>query len=187
MELIIYNKFKILSFSKHLTINSLIIRNGIRLIGVTSLIVFLSIFWSDWEFNSAWFPIVLMNIVFFSHLLEVYLWMNVVNRILEVKILFVFVHICLSVSSLYAGVLLSHQFLNFRTLIYENDEIMIEKSEMNKSYLPLNDYYLSKQAFGKLIVKEVEHIQKPKKSVDCEVKFMKHHVFYDECSKKFIP
>jgi hypothetical protein len=72
-------------------------------------------------------------------------------------------------------------------LIYENDEIMIEKSEINKSYLPVNDYYLSKQAFGKLIVKEVEHIQKPKKTENCELKFMKQHIYFDECSKKFIP
>lgn len=163
------------------------IRIVIRFIGASSLIIFLSILWSDWEFNSAWFPIVLMNNVFFSLLLEVYLWMKVENQFFEVKLLFIALFICLSVGSFYSGMFLNRNFLSGRKVIYENEDILIEKGTLYKGSNIQIDYYLLEHVFGKLIVKELEHIQKPKKSVDCEVKFMKHHVFYDECSKKFIP
>lgn len=162
-------------------------RNALRLLGITFLLIFLSIYLSEWKFNTSWFPIVLINLIVISMLLEIFLRMKIGNRVLEVKLLFIALFIFLSFGSFYAGALLNRNFLSGRALIYENDDLLIEKGTLYKGINIQIDYYLLEHAFGKLLVKEVDHIRKPKNSTDCELKFMKHHVYFDECSKKFIP
>ena len=162
-------------------------RNAIRVLGISSFLIFLFIYFSEWKFNTSWFPIVLINLFFISVLLEFYLRIRVNNRVLEVNLLFIALFICLGVGSFYTGAFLNRNFLSGRKLIYENEEILIEKGTLYKGINIQIDYYLLEPAFGKLLVREVEHIRKPKNSDDCALKFMKHHVFFDECSMTFIP
>jgi hypothetical protein len=92
--------------------------------------------------------------------------------------------------SYYAGEVINRNFLSFRTTIYENKELTVEKSGgyFGKNIAsPSTEYYLLEFGLGKSLVKQVEKTNKINVPKTCEVRFVKHLIIYDVCEEKFYP
>lgn len=164
-------------------------KTTIRIIGITSIIFLFCVVLTDWEFNKAWIPILLINLGVISILLEVLLRIKPGDRKLVITVLFIVIQAFVIYFSYDVGTILNYKFLKFRTTLHQDDQFQIDRSGgfFGRHKSENQEYILLKYRLGKTLVKEIETIEVNSSGKVCEIDFIESNLRFDFCKHYIYP
>jgi len=165
------------------------LKSTTRILGITSLFLFVFIYNSDWRFNNSWLPTLLLILISISILFEIYTRIKSKYNKWFIGIFFLIIFGLVSFLAVGAGAAIDRNFLSFRSTVYENDDLTIERSKGISKVVDTTKtaYYLLEYGLGKSLVKPVETTFRFNHPLNCEIHFKQHTIIYDVCVGKFYP
>lgn len=156
-----------------------------RLLGLSALVFLAFVSNSRWEFASAKLHISLWFLVFSAVALETLYSAQSIEKRFVRALLCAGLILAFLIGASKNSSFFSNQFFRFRKEIVSTDAYLIEESRASFGNHKSKDktYYLSKYALNGCLLRDVENIEitNPKA---CKVRFRKHPIQFDRCTRK---